>query len=356
MTDGRTPNTHTGRSRRPDVGRILGGLLLVALLFAGWTGCRTSPSTDPDPMPHPTHPPADTDSAGDAAARTYLGRFAVAEPSPLRRAGEDYTLHGLSVVEVAWPEDTAPGDAFDRHWQRIVAEVASESFRGTEPVDGVVVDERVVRDGLRAVLYRSGYAPDKMTWTALLRTDGGGVRLQRDTWAGDEDADLDALRTVAEAYAPQPPPADAGTWFHVGRGGFALPFQDRESAFARFVDGDVELSISFQSLREAPSRSVLQSLFEGAWGEAFDAFGGNTTSIRGETRTVAGREGREEIFRFTEQDGLWVHFSWNAPGQARSGTHPRIDIEMVAPADHYDSLLPLWEQTLSSLRSLSEAR
>lgn len=351
------PFRHTGERMfgRPKLGGLLGGLFLSALLLAGWAGCRNSPSPSSDSMTDAA-PPTDTVSSESTSGMTYLGRFAMTDPSPLQLNGEDYTLHGVSVIEVSWPDSLLPTDAFTQRWEHMLAGTQSESYRGPDSVDGALVDEQALSRRLRAVLYRDGYAPEKMSWAALLFTEAWGVRLQKETWAGDERDDLNVLRTVADAYIPQPRPADVEAWFHVNRGGFALPFENQESVDVRFSDGDVEMTISLQSLREPPSQSTLQALFDGTWERAFATFGSSTTSLRNETRAVAGRDGREEILRFTEEDGTWVRFSWNAPGQAHSGTHPRMDIEMLAPADHYDSLLPLWNQTLTSLQLLDDLR
>ncbi len=325
-------------------------LLLGVLLWASGAGCRSAPAA-------PTAPaPADTSSADGASTMTYLGRFAFVRPSSFQLTGAEYSLHDVDIGELRWPEDTTATEAFEAHWAHMVAEVRAESFRGVEPVEDVLVEQRNLGDGLRVLLYRDGYAAEKMTWVGLLRTDVGGVRLQRETWAGEEEADLKVLGAVAHAYEPTPELAHTEQWFHVWRGGFRLYFEEREAVYARFVRGDAELSIAWESLREAPRQSAVRTFLKGAWSRAFGDLGSDTTSLRDRRRVAAGREGHEEILRFTEDGTSQVFFSWHAPGRARSGMHPRMDVELVAPASQYERLLTDWERILTTLRPLDSPR
>ncbi len=294
--------------------------------------------------------------------RHCVGRFCLDVPDTLGRTGDGYQLQHLSVEETLWkdPDDKARNGVWEARLARIRALEAQRERPGH--VHGTILEKRSF-DSIAAqgVLFHRFAVPEISTWGALMRRGPVDVWLQID---GDSDRQQDwaaRLMEVAGAYrlpeAREKLPARGKDWFYLREGMVALPMKYMEEAKVRFESAPLDLKIEFstKTINKAKRRGLMD-----AFAGAMAAFGSALTAEENivpqkvRSRKVAGLKGEEMILRMSDKHEQRLHCLWEYPGEVKSGSHPRMVIELDGDLEQEEALLALWEKLLDSVRPAGE--
>lgn len=290
--------------------------------------------------------------------RQCLGRFCVDVPQSLVRSGDAFQLQYLALEETFWekPEDDARGRVWEAHLTRITALQTQREL--PEHAQGTILEKRAFQSPpMQGVLFHQYDSAQMVTWGALLRRGPVDVWLQIDSDLERADDGVNRLTEVAGAWRPPEAqerlPVRGKDWFYLRHGLVTLPMKYMESAKARFEGHPLglKIEISTKTVNKVRKQSLIDGL-SGAMAAFSGSFSGDEDVVtqKYSSRKVAGLKGEELILRTTDGDEQSLHFLWSYPGEEKSGSRPKFNIEMETSLDQEEAKLVFWNQLLDSVR------
>ena len=292
---------------------------------------------------------------GADAVKHCVGRFCLTVPAVMARSADTFVVQGVTLEEVAW--DTSAKDPWEAEWLKRLQHIEGLKSRRESPAEafGTILEQRMFTPGsLKGVLYCPTETTTLGMFGAIYNAGDGGLWLQVKTSVKNKDAAGAQLAEIAPAYhladpAAAAPPRGA---FHLVRGHLAAPFKLAEEARARFHGGPdkLDLTFSYETTFEPRTEGLMARFASALEKSAATLFGGGARPIRSGKRKVAGLQGEELVLHTSENGKEGLAFTWTTPGEAKSGKHPEISIELTAPADRREERLQLWDALLDEIK------
>jgi hypothetical protein len=284
--------------------------------------------------------------------RVYIGRFSLEVPVGASRYGQEFELRDLKLDEVAFAE---PADkAGEAAWKMKLASIEALKAKRRRPtqIDGDIHAQLQLEPGPFAVVL---FHPDDidfgLDFAGLRRVGASGLWLTRPGELSTKDQILKAIGEVGRAYQPvtKERPRPPGDVFHLPRGLIAAPFQEQEKARSVFKGGPlaVEIKVLIESTDE-PKGGGLLARFGESVAKAGAAFAAGVSPVRSRGRAVAGMKGEEFVMRDSEAGDLY--FMWEFKGEAGSGKHPRIQLQMITKQERQQEKMAFWDALVDSIR------
>jgi hypothetical protein len=318
----------------------------LGLLLALASCTRSTPPSEEARMsPQPAEP----------VIRQCLGRFCLDVPASMARTSDSFEVQYVSMEEVLWkdPDDKARALA----WTARLARIEALKARREIPTDpqGEIRARRELAPGFQGVMFHEDDNPELISWGGLLRSGPVDVWMQLD---GDLDRESEwAARLVAlsQAYRPRAAneswPVQGKDWFYLRHGLVALPMKFKEEAQSVFEGHplNLKLAITTKTVSRVKQQSLMDRLSD-SLALAGEQMQGSLVTQKYKSRKVAGLEGEELILRYTEGKKRQLYFLWTYAGQEKSGSHPKMSIELESNLDQDDAKVALWNQLLDSVR------
>ncbi|MFY0523097.1 T6SS immunity protein Tli4 family protein [Archangium gephyra] len=271
-----------------------------------------------------------------------------------RKAGS-FSLQYVSMEEVFWMEPDA--EPRQHVWKERLARIQALEQQRMIPTDvrGEIRGQRELGPGLRGVLFHEDNNPELISWGGLLRSGPVDVWMQID---GDLDREGEwaaRLAEVAQAYRPleaqEKWPVPGKDWFYLNQGRVSLPMKFKEEAQARFEGHPLglKLAITTKTVSKVKKQGLMDRLSD-SLALAGEGMTGSLVTQKYKSRKVAGLEGEELILRYTKGKKRQLYCLWTYAGEAKSGSHPKMSIEMESNLDQDDAKVAVWNQVLDSLR------
>jgi hypothetical protein len=284
--------------------------------------------------------------------RVYVGRFSLEVPVGATRYGQEFEVRDLDLNEVAFadPVDMA-GEAA---WKAKLAAIEALKAKRRRPtqIDGDIHSQLQLEPGpFTVVLFHPDDIDFGLDFAALRRSGASGLWLTRPGELATKDQILKTIASVGAAYQPVTleQPRRTGDVFHLPHGVIAAPFQDQEKAKSVFKGGPLglEIKVLIESTDE-PKGGGLLARFAGSVAKAGVAFAAGASPVRSRGRTAAGMKGEEFVMRDSKEGNLY--FMWEFKGEAGSGKHPRIQLQMVTKQEREKEKMAAWDALVDSLR------
>jgi type VI secretion system (T6SS) Tli4-like immunity protein len=319
----------------------LRALVCAAALLAA--GCPTEPRKE-DRMA--------AEVLGAKVVKQCVGRFCLTVPAGMARSADTHVVQGVTLEEVAW--DASAKDPWEAEWLKRLQQIEGLKSRRYLPSDahGTILEQRMFKPGsLKGVFYCAEAIKEVATFGAIYNAGEGGLWLQMDASVKNKEVPAERIAEIAPTYRlaepGAPPPRGA---YSLVRGYLAAPFKLAEEAHARFLDSSQKLDLSFSSETTfEPRKDGLMARFSSALERSAASLFAGIRPVRSQKRKVAGLPGEELVLHGTEGKKGELSFTWTTPGEARSGRHPEIGIELTTPDDHQEERLKLWDALLDGI-------
>ena len=290
-----------------------------------------------------------------------VGRFVIDIPVSMQYRGGTYRMRDRSIEEVMWPDadkDKESETLWNTHIEGIKKLKAPNGF---ENALIEIKDIENIGKSCRAVLFFNEPL-DTAYGTLHIFLDSGSTAVwikARDKKIASKDFTYQKSTDLAKAYRPPSHrlgKADVLTnrdSFYLEHGAVDLPFEYKESVDLGFqghaIDKHLELSIETEVVHEVEQSGLIER-FKAVIATNY-APGLKIDKIKTGSRTVAGMEGEEIIYRGTEDDGeVEISFVWEHPGVAKNAHLPNVIIDMATTDGQFDEKLAVWDTILDSMR------
>jgi Tle cognate immunity protein 4 C-terminal domain len=273
-----------------------------------------------------------------------VGRFQLAMPEVLSVAGRSQSINRVEVNTSA-----LPAGGVEALWRERITRI-----RALHPPSGIanpVIREFDLQHGVKAVWYFANSGDDELHTVEAIKPEANhAVLVLFEGIAGKEDVVEGLLKNVLDAYVPQ-----ARQGFCVGYGAITSEPGINEHARISFDHqrlSDLEITVETQTVKE-PDNRTFSNLDEEK--QVVRALGGEVITLRDQTRSVAGLQGKEIWASVvTPHEPSFVRFTWHFAGAPRDSARPMINIKGIAATDQQTELQTIWEIILNSLRSVRQ--
>ncbi len=284
--------------------------------------------------------------------RVYVGRFSLEVPAGAARYGEEFLVRNIALTETSLATPDAKGWGLEWAARRAAVEGLKSSRVNDRALNGTITLDLELEPGRHGVMvYHHASGSAMVTVLNLRRVDGVGLWMMRVAGGSSVEAVRARMAAVGPAYQPvlKDQPRPSGDVFHLPRGVVAAPFQEQEKAKSVFKGGPlaVEIKVLIESTDE-PKGGGLLARFGESVAKAGAAFAAGVSPVRSRGRAVAGMKGEEFVMRDSEAGDLY--FMWEFKGEAGSGKHPRIQLQMITKQERQPEKMAFWDALVDSLK------
>jgi hypothetical protein len=314
----------------------------VALLLVAWAFvCRAA-----------TKEARMDEAAVGKLERVYVGRFSLEVPVGAARYGEEFLVRNVALTETSLASADEKGWRLEWAARRAAVEGLKASRVNDRALNGRISLDLELEPGRYGVMvYHHASGSAMVTVLSLRRVDGVGLWMMRVAGGSSVEAVRARMAAVGPAYHPvtREQPRPTGDVFHLPHGVIAAPFQDQEKAKSIFKGGPLGLEINlFTQTTDEPKGGGLLARFAGAVANAGVAFAAGASPVRSRGRTAAGMKGEEFVMRDSKEGNLY--FMWEFKGEAGSGKHPRIQLQMITKQERQQEKMAAWDALVDSLK------
>jgi hypothetical protein len=284
--------------------------------------------------------------------RVHVGRFSLEVPAGAKRYGEEFLVRNVALTETSLASADEKGWRLEWAARRAAVEGLKASRVNDQALDGTISLDLELEPGRYGVMvYHHASGSAMVTVLSLRRVGAVGLWMMRVAGSSAVEAVRGRMTAVGATYSPVTAerPRPTGDVFHLPRGVVAAPFQDQEKAKSVFKGGPLglEIKVLIESTDE-PKGGGLLARFGESVTKAGAAFAAGVSPVRSRGRAVAGMKGEEFVMRDSEAGDLY--FMWEFKGEAGSGKHPRIQLQMITKQERQQEKMAFWDALVDSLR------